>query len=163
MKKISVLLGLIICLTGKAQFLPITGDSDLDKSLIELNNDVKNDIISFTNDVAATFGLPKPKIETLLNIHHMQPADVVMALEIAQITTQPIENVASVFDKNKSKGWGVIAKEMGIKQGSKEFHQLKDNAKGKSKGMKGKGKNKEEGKGQGNGKGNGNNKGKGKK
>lgn len=157
MKKVSVLLVLLFSLNGKAQFIPITGDADLDKSLIELNNEVKNDIISFTNDVAATFGLPKPKIETLLNIHHMQPADVVMALEISQITSQPIETVATTYDKNKSKGWGVIAKEMGIKPGSKEFHQLKDNAKGKSKGMKGKGKSAEP---KGNGKGHGNGKGK---
>jgi hypothetical protein len=53
------------------------------------------------------------------------------------------------YQVHKGKGWGVIAKNLGIKPGSKEFHALKkgdlggddvDVGKGKGK-RKGKGKN----------------------
>jgi hypothetical protein len=46
------------------------------------------------------------------------------------------------YKSSKGKGWGVIAKSLGIKPGSKEFHELKrsqdlyngQNSKGKGKG-----------------------------
>lgn len=140
MKKTLILASLFFTSFGFAQLKPISGDSDLDNALITLNNEVKNDIKSFTEEMAATFSIPKPKIEDLINIHQMQPSDVIMTLQVAEQVHQPIETVAANYDKNKSKGWGVIAKEMGIKPGSKEFHALKDAAKGKSSKAKGKGK-----------------------
>jgi hypothetical protein len=60
--------------------------------------------------------------------------------------------VVDVYKKNRGKGWGVIAKSLGIKPGSPEFHALKrgddlytHKEKGKGKGGKGKGKGKEKG------------------
>lgn len=154
MKKL-IALFLILSATAQAQLKVTTGDADLDNSLIALNKDAKNALDAFKNDAIEKFNTTKNVVESLLNIHKMDPSDVLMTLEVAQITSKPVETVATSFDKNKSKGWGEIAKEMGIKPGSKEFHALKNNAKGKSNGMKGKGK------GNGNG-GNGNGKGKGK-
>ncbi|MBL7896747.1 MAG: hypothetical protein JNK50_15725 [Bacteroidia bacterium] len=159
MKKF-IFLFLLISATASAQLKVTTGDADLDNSLIALNKDAKNALEAFKNDAIEKFNTTKAVVENLLNIHKMEPSDVLMTLEVAQITTKPVETVATSFDKNKSKGWGEIAKEMGIKPGSKEFHALKNNAKGKSNGMKGKGKgNSSDDKGNGNGKG----KGKGKK
>lgn len=153
MKKYFVIF-LIISATASAQLKVTTGDADLDNSLIALNKDAKNALEAFKNDAIEKFNTTKSIVENLLNIHKMEPSDVLMTLEIAQITTKPVETVATNFDKNKSKGWGEIAKEMGIKPGSKEFHALKNNAKGKSNGMKGKGKgNSGDDKGKGNGKG----------
>ena len=65
-----------------------------------------------------------------------------------------IDDVIISYKKNKEKGWGVIAKEMGIKPGSPEFHALK----GKTKTRKDKGKSEGKGKGNGNSKGKGNGK-----
>jgi transketolase len=36
-----------------------------------------------------------------------------------------VYDVYSCYNKNKGKGWGVIAKEMGIKPGSDQFKRLK--------------------------------------
>jgi hypothetical protein len=79
----------------------------------------------------------------------MDPADVFMTLELGVLTGKPFEEIANVYKVKKDKGWGVIAKELGIKPGSPEFHQLKNKAK------KNKGKNKNDGhpgKGKGKGK-----------
>ena len=39
--------------------------------------------------------------------------------------------MVEVYKSNKSKGWGAIAKEMGIKPGSAEFHAMKKSMKSK--------------------------------
>jgi hypothetical protein len=154
MKKFIASIALVVAsLSLDAQIRISTGDADLDKSLFELNTAAKNSIDAFKKDAIEKFNVATNVVENLLNIHKMEPSDVIMSLEIAQIAQKPVDQVATVYDKNKSKGWGEIAKEMGIKPGSKEFHQLKDNAKGKSKSMKGNGNAKAPDKGNGKGKG----------
>ena len=77
----------------------------------------------------------------LSNVH--DPADAYMMLKVAEVSAQPLERVIEVFKANSGKGWGYIAKQMGIKPGSAEFHALKGGGSGKSKGKsKSKGKKK---------------------
>jgi hypothetical protein len=78
-----------------------------------------------------------------------------MCFQLGQWTKQPTEQIVNTYKANQGKGWGVLAKQMGIKPGSAEFHALKrgdlvfnghpisdhEGANGKSKG-KGKGHNK---------------------
>ena len=56
----------------------------------------------------------------------MPAGDVYMSAQVAQTINKPVEDVQKSYQKNKGKGWGVIAKELGIKPGSKEFHAMKD-------------------------------------
>jgi hypothetical protein len=69
-----------------------------------------------------------------------------MCFRVGQVASQPVEVVTKEYQTNKGKGWEAIAKNLGIKPGSKEFHALKkgdfngdDSDYGKGKG-KGKGK-----------------------
>ncbi|HLP10759.1 MAG TPA: hypothetical protein VK177_02445 [Flavobacteriales bacterium] len=137
-----------------ASFQAKSGDTELDASLSNINAQAKLDLSVFKKDMSLSFGISNGKLDNLLLT--MQPADVYMSLQIGQLVKKPVETVVTCFEKNKSKGWGVIAKEMGIKPGSPEFHALKGKAKNKgnkkSKIDKGKA-----------GNGNGNGKGKGKK
>ena len=127
-----------------------TGNVELDNDLITLNAKAKLNIKGFIIDLNASHSIPIPKIEKLLKI--MEPAEIVLAKDISVIVNKPIDDVISSYKVNKDKGWGSIAKEMGIKPGSPEFHALK----GKSKKNKDKGKskkNKDKGKSKGKGKG----------
>jgi len=134
-----------------------SGDVELDANLNELNIKAKADLPLFKKDLSIEFNIGENKIDNMLQLQ-MSPADVYMTLQVADIVKKDPEVVTASYTKNKDKGWGVIAKEMGIKPGSAEFHALK----GKAKNKKDKsGKGKEKGNGNGNGKGNG--KGKGKK
>lgn len=71
-----------------------------------------------------------------------------MVLKMAEMSHKPPEKVIDVYKANKGKGWGVMAKNMGIKPGSAEFkalkngHDLDGGGKGKKgeKDKKGKGK-----------------------
>ena len=95
----------------------------------------------------------------------MEPGEIFMALEIVKNSKSTLTQVLDIYKKDKSKGWGYIAKQAGIKPGSAAFHQLKDNAKGRKGKAKGKPtrvkvkqqtsvKAKGKSKGKGNGKGN---------
>ena len=130
-------------------FKPATGDAEMDKNLIEVNSKALNDISTFKNEMNTQFSIAKNKIEDMLKI--MAPGDVFMAAQVAQVTQKPIEQVSEVYTKNKSKGWGATAKELGIKPGSNEFHALKGKTK-KGKAHENK-KDNSEGKGKGKGKG----------
>ncbi len=130
-----------------------SGDVELDASLNDINIKAKGDLKLFKQDLAVEFSIGEPKIDKMIVDLNMSPADTYMVLQVANLTKKEPDAVLNSFTANKDKGWGAIAKEMGIKPGSAEFHALK----GKAKGKKDKG-------GKGNGKENhGNGKGKGKK
>ena len=48
-----------------------------------------------------------------------------MACSIASIIGRPCRYVVDAYDRDRGQGWGNIAKQMGIKPGSPEFHRLK--------------------------------------
>lgn len=119
-----------------------SGDTELDANLKLVNTEGKKDLAAFKLDLTKRFSVTMPKVETCFNAG-MNPGDVFMAFQVATISRRPIEDVVAVYKKSKDKGWGAMAKELGIKPGSAEFHALKgktkDKAKGKSEGTKGNG------------------------
>ena len=99
------------------------------------------------NKLSDTFGISKPWIENLVKRENIPPADVYMIARTASVTKQPIVTVEKNYRANRGQGWGVIAKRLGIKPGSKEFHALKKDdtgllSKEKSHGQKKKDKDK---------------------
>ncbi len=175
MKQICILLiTLALCFgfagTGFAaeaglQYNANTGDADLNMTLNELNMEARANISGFVHDLSIHYGVPERKIETLVYEKNMAPADVYMTVGLAELVNAPITDVAQKYEANPGKGWGVIAKEMGIKPGSSEFHALKRGCnvelkKAKNRGpgkAKGKWKNKGMDKGKGKGRGQGKN------
>lgn len=104
----------------------------------------------------------------LSNVHN--PADAYMVFRLGEMSARPVDYVMEEYKSGKGKGWGNLAKSLGIKPGSKEFHALKagqnlwaengrGNGKGKDKGDKdkdkGNGNDKDKGQGKGHGKGKG--------
>lgn len=152
MKKAHIILLLsIITSTSFAQVKFNTGNVEFDTDLGIINTKAKLDLKTFKLDLNISHQLPFPKIEELLKF--LEPVEIILAKDIADIVNKPIDDVVVSYKKNKEKGWGVIAKEMGIKPGSPEFHALKGKTKkGKDKGNsqgKGKGSEKSNGKGKG--------------
>lgn len=52
-------------------------------------------------------------------------ADAYMVMRLAEMSHHQVEYVAARYRQNKHRGWGVLAKQLGIKPGSREFHALK--------------------------------------
>ena len=121
----------------------------LDGFLGNLNIQAQADLGGFSAKVSAQFGVPVPQVQAILKTVDT-PADAFMVFQLGQMTHRQPEIVVQTYKTHKGKGWGVIAKELGIKPGSKEFHALKNgdlvlgdtpaDSPGKGKG-KGKGQN----------------------
>lgn len=126
-----------------------TGSAELDADLNDINASAELNLGGFKAELSASYNVSSKDIDGMFSIG-MEAGEVFLALEISSITDQPVDKVVTSYKSNKSKGWGYIAKEMGIKPGSPEFHELKGNSKNKkNKGSKGNGNN---GNGNGNGK-----------
>ena len=78
----------------------------------------------FRASLAARFKRGNAQIEIVLN-NVEKPSDAYLVLRLGEMSKQPIENVIEKYKSGKGKGWGALAKSLGIKPGSKEFHALK--------------------------------------
>ncbi len=156
--KYSILLAFIFSISFSfTQITFNTGSGELDANLSVINERGKGDFISFKKELSVDFNVPIPKLENMRVSIGLEPGEIYLALEIARNSPSSIDEVLRIYQVNKSKGWGYIAKEAGIKPGSAAFHQLKNNSKGrKDKGGKPKhikSKSAKKGKSNGNGKG----------
>jgi len=120
---------------------PKTGDLVFDKSLYDLNYMATEDLDNFINQLSDTYNISKPWIENLVRTENVPPADVYMIVRTASVTHRSIDSVEQQYRAHRGQGWGVMAKNMGIKPGSEEFHALKKDekewlSKGKNKGHK---------------------------
>jgi len=159
-----------VCSTAAIAFLltlsAVSAHADLDIFLSDINVQAKADIGDFEVKLSTQFGVPLPQVRTIITKVAV-PADAFMCLHLSLLTNRPLESVLQTYNSNQGQGWGVIAKELGIKPGSDEFHALKrgefifdgkpakhpekkqGKEKGKDKGKeKGQGQDKSKGKGQ---------------
>jgi hypothetical protein len=116
---------------------------ELDSFLGEINVTARADLGSFRADLSATFGVSSGEVTGLFEIFD-SPADVYITLRIGEIAKVSIDRVVTEYRENKTQGWGLIAKNLGIKPGSPEFHALKQgrlaaHGRGGSSGKPGKG------------------------
>jgi len=96
----------------------------LEDLLTKLNNQAKSDLSKFSARISAQFGVPDAQVKVVLSTVK-EPADAFMVFQIGKMSSQPADKVLQVYQSGKSRGWGAMAKELGIKPGSAEFHALK--------------------------------------
>ena len=96
----------------------------LDSFLGEIDVTARADLGAFKADLRLSFGASDSKIDGLFEVMSA-PSDVYICLRIGEVADQPIDRVVAEYQKHKGQGWGVIAKNLGIKPGSDEFHALK--------------------------------------
>jgi len=106
-------------------FSPAPARADLNSFLSSLNMQAQVDLPGFQLKVSTQFGVPIPQVQTVLQTVQ-KPADAFMVFQLGQMSSKPPETVVQTYQANKTKGWGVIAQELGIKPGSAEFHALKN-------------------------------------
>jgi len=104
--------------------VPGVAAASLDSFLGSVNAQARVDLPGFHAKVSAQFGVPVPQVEAVL-ARVATPADAFMVFQLGQMAHRPPETVIHTYQAHKGKGWGVIAKELGIKPGSREFHALK--------------------------------------
>jgi hypothetical protein len=139
----ALVLAFALALAAGAQTLSFgLGDSGLETSLNSIGASAKVDLPGFSAELSLQWGLPQAQVEVTL-AQGFQPAEVYLAAALASLSGKPMAVVVDSYKRNKSKGWGFVAKELGIKPGSKAFKDLKDKSAGSAeKGKKGKNKGK---------------------
>ncbi len=144
MKKVFILHSLLfLSIISNAQVLFNTGNEELDADLSKINANAKLDFGTFKTDLKLSYNISDKKIDYLSISVKMEPAEIYLSLELSKLSGRSVDEVVEIYKVHKDKGWGYIAKQLGIKPGSAEFHKLKENTKnketkGKSKSKKGK-------------------------
>ncbi|WP_299983113.1 hypothetical protein [Desulfobacula sp.] len=90
----------------------------------DFNIRAEADPSGFRARLVTRFNIGDAQIKTVLsNIE--KPSDAYMACRFGEMSGKPADYVMEKYKSKKNKGWGVLAKSLGIKTGSKEFHSLK--------------------------------------
>jgi hypothetical protein len=99
----------------------VAGDFDW---ISGFNVQAEADPSGFRARLATHFKIGDAQINIVLD-NVEKPADAYMVLKLGEMSNVPTENVMEEYKSGKGKGWGAIAKRLGIKPGSSEFHALK--------------------------------------
>ncbi len=102
-----------------------TGDVWVDSRLGEINDYGRQYRDPFIGEMTGYYGAPRSLVTDLLDQRRWSPGDVYYACAIASVLNLPCRDVVREYDRNPGQGWGNIAKRMGIKPGSPQFHALK--------------------------------------
>jgi len=105
--------------------MPGSAAASLDDFLRHVNAQARLDLPGFSLQVGTQFGVPVPQVDAVLGMV-ATPADAFMVFQLGQMAHRSPETVVQTYQRHRGKGWGVIAKELGIKPGSREFHALKN-------------------------------------
>jgi hypothetical protein len=103
---------------------PVMAGGGLDDFIQNVNIQARADIVNFSAKVGIQFGVSESEVMMVLTTVRV-PADAFMVFQLGQMAHQQPESVMQVYQKQKGHNWGNIAKEIGIKPGSPEFHALK--------------------------------------
>ena len=88
------------------------------------NIQAQSDPSGFKARLATRFKIGDVQVDAVLS-NVDEPSDAYLMLRLGEMSGRPVDYVFEKYRHNKGKGWGSLAKSLGIKPGSKEFHALK--------------------------------------
>lgn len=92
--------------------------------LKDLNIRAQADPSGFRAQLSTRFKIGGAEVNAVIG-KVAEPADAYMVMRLGEMSGQPVERVVETYTSGRDKGWGSLAKSLGIKPGSKEFHALK--------------------------------------
>lgn len=132
----------IALLTVLSSTAALAGDFDWMK---DFNMIAQADPSGFRARLETRFKIGDVEINAVLG-NVKSPADAYMILRFGEMSARPYDYIIKKYKSGKGQGWGALAKSLGIKPGSKEFHALKNGDDIYYVKNKGKGKDKNKGK-----------------
>ena len=143
MRLLKILLGVLVVLFIVTS-VSVAGDFEWMK---DFSIKAEADLSDFKARLSTHFKIGNAEINAVLsNVDNS--ADAYMVFRLGEMAGKPPEEVVNKYKSGKGKGWGSLAKSLGIKPGSEEFHALKngDDLYGSKSEVKSKGKDKDKGK-----------------
>ena len=120
MKKIGILM-VLLCMQVSLGRPAAAGDFDW---LSNLNVQAEADSSGYRVRLATRFHIGDAEVKAVIGSVD-EPSDAYMIFRLGELSHHSVDDVVRVYSADRRKGWGVIAKRLGIKPGSKEFHALK--------------------------------------
>lgn len=99
----------------------VAGDFDW---LNNLNVKAEADSSGYRLQLSTRFKIGSTEVNAVMG-NVSSPSDAYMVLRLGELSHKPLQEVLHVYNSGKNRGWGVIARQLGIKPGSREFHALK--------------------------------------
>lgn len=99
--------------------------ADLNIFIGDLNRQAYADRNDYSYRISDQFGVPVYRVDSILR-GVKEPADAFMCFQLSRMLNIAPERVFETYQSSRGQGWGEIAKRLGIKPGSPEFHALKD-------------------------------------
>lgn len=97
------------------------GDFDWTRNL---NIQAQADPSGFRARLGTRFKIGDVQVDAVLsNVN--DPVDAYLVMRLGEMSGRPVGQVVEKYKHKKGKGWGALAKSLGIKPGSQEFHALK--------------------------------------
>ncbi len=90
----------------------------------DMNVKAEADPSGFRVRLATRFKINDVEIKAVLDTAN-KPADAYMIFRMGEMSGRSTDYVLERYKANRGKGWGTMAKSLGIKPGSSEFHALK--------------------------------------
>ncbi|TNF46986.1 hypothetical protein EP232_03990 [bacterium] len=140
--KITISLLVMLAFTLSAS-VAAAGDFDWVK---DFNMKAEADGDGFKAQLSARFKIGDAQVKVVVG-NCDSPADAYIVLRFGEMSGKSMDYVLSKYKANKHQGWGVLAKSLGIKPGSSEFHSLKKGHDINTQTAKAKGNNKNKKKG----------------
>jgi hypothetical protein len=97
----------------------------LDTFLDNVNGQASVDRHGAIARVGSHFGVPFSDVEVIMGTTGSL-ADAFMVFQLGRMTGLSRDRILGAYHADRGKGWGVVAKSLGIKPGSAEFHALKN-------------------------------------
>jgi len=101
--------------------LASAGDFDWTR---DLNIRAEADPSGFRAQLSTRFKIGDAQVKVVLGKVD-RPADAYMVFRLGEMSSRTVDYVLNKYKTEKSNGWGALAKSLGIKPGSSEFHALK--------------------------------------
>ena len=121
MKMVTILVhALLLCFI----LTPVSMAGDFDW-IKDFNIKAEADPSGFRAKLETRFNIGNAEINTVLSTVD-NSADAYIVFRLGEMSGQPTEKIIREYKSGKGKGWGVLAKSLGIKPGSKEFKALKN-------------------------------------
>jgi hypothetical protein len=109
-----------------------SGNFLIDGDVNQINVSANANFERFRADLSLGYNISEDRINYYHSELSIEPADIYFSLELSRVSRRPVDEVIRIYQVKRAKGWGEIAREMGIKPGSAEFHALKNNVSHKS-------------------------------
>ena len=98
--------------------------AELDTFLDDLNMEARADMDGFSARLGTQFGVPLQRVKAVIKSVKC-PADAFIVFQLGKMSGITEAGIVQVYKANWGRGWGAIARAMGISPGSQEYHALK--------------------------------------